>query len=454
MPQMPAPADETPDDIAVQPDAAPDVAATDTEIAAPEPDDAPAALADAPEPDVQDSIEGTAEVEESTAAIAPEAGDQPAVQQTPASPDAVMADDLPEQPEAPANAPVEVAEEPAVVEAPSVEAQEPALPATDAAVPEAVADADLPAPQDAPDAPVVETEPPAAAPAEPDVVEQQPEEPSTDIALIAPTDPSAPMIGKPAGSLLERDDTARSTRLPSVGAEPADEAAEPAPSLPVDLYAADVEIDETLPRMAVLLIDDGQGPLGPDALDSFPFPVTFAIDPSAPDAQSRMAAYRAKGFEVMSLVKVPEGAAPQDVEIALQANLVTLPEVVGVVEAPEGGLQGSRAVSDQVANYLLASGHGLVLQPNGLNTAQALAERLGVPSNSVFRDFDGDGQDPRVQRRFLDQAAFKARQEGGVIMMGRLQADTISALLLWGLQDRAGQVALVPVTKVLSQRGL
>jgi polysaccharide deacetylase 2 family uncharacterized protein YibQ len=56
-----------------------------------------------------------------------------------------------------------------------------------------------------------------------------------------------------------------------------------------------------------------------------------------------------------------------------------------------------------------------------------------------------------VIRRFLDQAAFRAGQDGGVIMLGRLRADTISALLLWGLQDRAGKVALAPISAVLSR---
>jgi polysaccharide deacetylase 2 family uncharacterized protein YibQ len=54
-----------------------------------------------------------------------------------------------------------------------------------------------------------------------------------------------------------------------------------------------------------------------------------------------------------------------------------------------------------------------------------------------------------VIRRFLDQAAFKAGLESGVIMMGRLRPETVSALLLWGLQDRAGQVALAPISAVL-----
>lgn len=113
------------------------------------------------------------------------------------------------------------------------------------------------------------------------------------------------------------------------------------------------------------------------------------------------------------------------------------------------GLQGAREVSDQVAEVLLASGHGLVMLANGLNTAQKLASREGVPAATVFRDFDGKGQNATVIRRFLDQAAFKADQEGGVIMVGRVHDETLSALMVWGLQDRASTVSLAPVSAVL-----
>ncbi|MEP5154176.1 divergent polysaccharide deacetylase family protein, partial [Planktotalea sp.] len=114
-------------------------------------------------------------------------------------------------------------------------------------------------------------------------------------------------------------------------------------------------------------------------------------------------------------------------------------------------LQGSRELTDQITKIVQESGHGLVLQANGLNTAQKLASREGVPAATIFRDFDGKDQKAGVIRRFLDQAAFKAGQEGGVIMLGRLRAETISALLIWGLADRASRVALVPVSAVLQQ---
>jgi len=134
----------------------------------------------------------------------------------------------------------------------------------------------------------------------------------------------------------------------------------------------------------------------------------------------------------------------------LRATLRELPQTVAVMEGDQTGLQADKAVSDQAAALLAETGHGLVLFSKGLNTAQKLAAKAGVPAVTVFRDFDGQDQSAAVIRRFLDPAAFKARPtETGVVMVGRLRAATISALLLWGLQDRASQVALAPVSAVL-----
>ena len=211
------------------------------------------------------------------------------------------------------------------------------------------------------------------------------------------------------------------------------------------------EAEDDAPRMAIVLIDDGTGPLGPDTVGEFPFAVSFAIPASHPDAAATAQGYRDAGFEVLAIAGVPEGAQATDVEVTLEGSLGAVPEAVAVMEAPGDGLQATRAISEQAAQYLGASGHGLLMQPKGLNTGEALARREAVPTVTVFRDFDGEGQDPRVMRRFLDQAAFKARQEGAVVMLGRLRADTVSALLLWGLQDRASSVALVPISLVLRE---
>ncbi|MFT7595301.1 MAG: polysaccharide deacetylase 2 family uncharacterized protein YibQ [Paracoccaceae bacterium] len=277
---------------------------------------------------------------------------------------------------------------------------------------------------------------PAAVPV-PEVVATAPQvatlpQAGSDTEILRPT------IGKPVVPLTQRN-------VQAVEATPeADVPTGPA----IEVFAAEFENPEGRPMMAIVLIDDASA-VGVEALQDFPYPLTFAVDPSAPDAAAKMARHRAAGFEVVALTDLPATATAQDAEVTLSVWLATLPEVVAVLEGTGSGIQGNRGLSGQVTDIASASGLGLITQANGLNTVQKLAARDGVPSAIVFRDFDGAGQKPAVMRRFLDQAAFRAGQQGGVIMLGRLRPDTISALLLWGLQDRASRVALAPVSAVL-----
>ena len=314
-------------------------------------------------------------------------------------------------------------------EAPSAEAPAPdSAPVTAPQAPESV---EAPAPEPVPVAP---------APAEPEETETAalPEE-------AAEEDAGRPTIGRPATSLVDRTPEA-----PTAPDSP--EVVPDGP--PIERFAVAFDTPEAKPVMSIVLMDTGadltSGPVGLAALKSFPYPLTFAVDTSLPDAAARAEDYRSQGFEVMALMDLPAGASGSDTEVNLSVGLEAVPEAVAVMEGVGIGLQESRDVSDQVTEYVRASGHGLVLQSKGLNTAQKLAARSGVPAGLIFRDFDSAGQTPTVIRRFLDQAAFRAGQEGGVIMVGRLRPDTISALLLWGLQDRAQRVALAPVSHVLA----
>jgi polysaccharide deacetylase 2 family uncharacterized protein YibQ len=250
---------------------------------------------------------------------------------------------------------------------------------------------------------------------------------------------------KPAGDLKDSFPQHNSSRLPTVGEEEVEEIV----IKPIDQNAEAFADEAGRPLMSILLIDDGSAPVDLAGLSSFPYPLSFAVSTLAKDVSERVTTYRENGFEVLALIDIPAAAAPADVEVAMAAHLAAMPEAVGVLEGGGDGLQGSKSVSDQVTDVLLASGHGLVMLPKGLNTAQKLASREGVPSATVFRDFDGKGQNASVIRRFLDQAAFKAGQEGGVIMLGRVREETIAALLVWGLQDRASSVAVAPVSAVL-----
>ena len=320
------------------------------------------------------------------------------------------------------------------------------------------------------DAPVVDQPEPAITPVAPPptVIAEAPQAVPDPQPQGTPDDPvntasARPAIGTPAVSLTERAGGVTVNRLTN-GTAPAEDAAteiatggdatQPdTTAKPIEAFAQAFENPDNKPLMGIVLIDDGTSPIsgssGIAALRSFPYPLSFAVDSALPDAAGRMALYRTEGFEVLAMVDLPEGAAAADAETTFGVTLAKLPEVVGILEGTKGGVQGSRDVSDQVTAILAQSGHGLVTQDKGLNTMPKLARKDGVPADPVFRDFDSKGQTAQVIRRFLDQAAFRAGQEGAVIMLGRLQPDTISALLLWGLQDRAGQVALAPISAVL-----
>lgn len=290
-----------------------------------------------------------------------------------------------------------------------------------------------------------------------DPIAPEPDTATTEIAQESQniTDEIIAALPKPEGTVGNLAPAVTTGRLPSLAQEDdetadADAVSAVAPP-PIERFAVPVEVNGDKPLMAIVLIDSGDGALGVEALESFPYPLTFAVDVNGPEATARMQTYRDKGFEVLALVDLPRGSKPSDVEVAMSAYLAAIPEAVGILEGVTTGVQSSREMADQLTQILLDSGHGMLLQASGLNTARKLAAREGISAATVFRDFDGNGQSASVMRRFLDQAAFRAGQEGGVVMMGRLQAETISALLIWGLSDRANRVSLVPVSAVLLQ---
>lgn len=250
---------------------------------------------------------------------------------------------------------------------------------------------------------------------------------------------AAPGVGTRVVPLTERDDV---EQVSETGTEVV------IPGKPIEAYAADFENPEAKPLMSIILIDD-EGAYGAEALQDFPYPLTFAVSPSDPDAAEKMNRHREAGFEVLAVADLPEAASAQDAEVSLAVWLDTLPETVGILEGVNSGIQGNRKLADQVAAIAAGTGRGLITQDNGLNTVQKLAARNGVPSGVIFRDIDGARQDPKIMRRFLDQAAFRAGQEGTVVMLGRLRPDTISALLLWGLEDRGNRVAMAPISAVM-----
>lgn len=269
-----------------------------------------------------------------------------------------------------------------------------------------------------------------------------------DTPQVAEPVPLQPTVGKRVVPLTERNGTSQGAAVVQAPeAKPADPNAPP-----LQAFATPFENPEAKPLMSVVLLDDADADVdGVAALDGFPFPVTFAIDPTKAGAADRMARHRAAGFEVVALVDLPNGATAQDAEVNLSAMFDALPEALALLEGDATGIQSSRDLSRQVNAFASATGRGVILRSSGLNSALRDAERQSVPAAVVFRDFDGAGQNAGAIRRFLDQAAFRAGQEGGVVMVGRVRTDTITALQQWASQDRSSRVALAPVSALLSQ---
>jgi len=72
-----------------------------------------------------------------------------------------------------------------------------------------------------------------------------------------------------------------------------------------------------------------------------------------------------------------------------------------------------------------------------------------VPTGLIFRNLDGDGESQEEIERTLDRAAFRARQDEAVILVGTTSSTMLTALTDWALGSRAETVAIAPVSAAL-----
>ncbi len=242
-------------------------------------------------------------------------------------------------------------------------------------------------------------------------------------------------------------------RLPGVGDDAPAAPESPPDAAPIDgpalqAWRQPFESDATIPLFSIVLVHDGPEP---DAaiVTGLPNTVSFAIDAGLPNAAVIAAGYRALGREVVMIPALPMGATPQDVEVALRVNLETVPEAVAIMDASGAGFQSDREAVAQVVDVAAATGHGLITFPRGLNTAHQRAGRVGVPTGLIFRDIDGDDQTEEQIRRAMDRAAFRARTDRPVILVGRTAPGTFAAIREWVIGDRADSVDLAPVSAAL-----
>lgn len=308
----------------------------------------------------------------------------------------------------------------------------------------------------------------------------QPDSPQLDAKLSeVPAPPAPPAMpqeveaeskaGKPEPNTTGQFDTVRvpvpkminlapnvkTNRLPTIGGTPevtgaADEATTPkTDARALAAYAMAFENPDAKPLFSVILIDDPQSPVSNDVLSHLPFALSFAIDAARDDAHSVAARYRAAGFEVLMLTNLPFGASATDIEVVFGAYSRAIPEAIGVLDLGANGFLRGPSTATQIAGIMSEHGYGLITPSKGLNSAQKAAVREGVPAALLFRELDADGEKPAVIRRYLDRAAFRAAQEGSVIMLGHTRPETIEALVTWALEDRAASVAIAPVSAAM-----
>lgn len=276
------------------------------------------------------------------------------------------------------------------------------------------------------------------------VVEPEPGASGGEIVDITPEAEVSPSQEATAGVVTGR--------LPRIGDEPV-EIEEPVIEEPaLTRNAVPFEAAGDQPLLAFLLIDIGADRDQLGDLGALPFPVTVAVDASAADAAETMRFYRAQGAEIALTVPLPEAATATDVDVTMEAYGPLLVRAAEVVMEEEIEFQSLGEAAVQLAVNLAETGHGLVSFPSGLNTGHKAALKEGVRAGLVFRDLDGNGQDGAVIRRFLDNAAFRARNEDGVIVVARARAETLQAILEWSLGTRAQSVAVAPVSAVLASR--
>ena len=311
------------------------------------------------------------------------------------------------------------------------------------------------APQAGGGLPVVDLPPPPPLTPEEEALLRPPVGPQATPALdpaLPPESPRPPLEGLGQGGTGVTTD-----RLPRIAPAPAAEPAEPAPEAEAPLgavgelppflrFARPFAGDPAKPLFA-LLVEDRGGDFDRAGLAAMGLPLTVVIDPLAQEAAEHAALWRAGGQEVvLSLASLPEGATPGDAEQILSALAERLPETVAALD-PRGRLmQDDRDLAAQVVAILAEQGRGLVSFDEGLNAADQVARREGVPSAMIFRRFDTDNASAPAVKRYLDRAVFRAAQTGEVAVIGALTPETVAGILEWSVEGRAAMVNLAPLS--------
>lgn len=280
--------------------------------------------------------------------------------------------------------------------------------------------------------------------------------PKPEPAAPTTTTPDATTPGTKPAPLPQTVPGVKIMRLPETTPDAPITPTDPEPAAakpPREAFAAKWSNPDNKPVLAIVILDLGLagGGLDPAAMDSLPFPVTFALDPEQEGAAAVAAAHRAAGKEVAILAgDLPQGATDADFEVAYQSYVSLLAESVALMGMPEADFQKSNLAAQHVAALLSADGRGLITFDKGLNPGRRAAEKAGVAVASVDRLFDDASTSNGTLMRELDRAAFTAGQSGSYVIALPSTPEAITTLMAWAAGSGTAHVVLGPATAVMS----
>ncbi|QHQ34732.1 divergent polysaccharide deacetylase family protein [Algicella marina] len=211
------------------------------------------------------------------------------------------------------------------------------------------------------------------------------------------------------------------------------------------------------PLMAIILQDDGSAEALRQGLLALSAPITFGVTANLSGATRIAEDYNSKGYEVVAVMPnqgqvVERGSDPSAFRELIGGVLNAVPPSTGLMDRIDGPLPRDRALVQAALDSLTVTGHGLLThRGTGLNQVNQQADAAGVASAVVYRVIDED-KDPQAIAQSLDRAVLEASKTGSVIVVGRVQPETVTTLYSWLFGPGAKSVTIAPVSAILQNR--
>lgn len=239
-----------------------------------------------------------------------------------------------------------------------------------------------------------------------------------------------------------------------------DEALPPAPVLSgpaFEAFAAKLDLDTSKPFLAIVLLDAGDEGVAREELLKLDIPLTFAIDPDAPDARRAEAAYREAGHEVVAVVPdrgsnmLNQRTQLAQVDTILDGYFENVPGAVAVIDRPLGDFYRNIRVVNIMTQNLSRTGRGLLVHERfGINATLGSAASKRVPAASIKRVIDTNREEAAI-RASLDRGVLEASKSQSAVLFGRTYPETVSTLVTWLFGSSARTVTMAPLTATMSR---